>query len=248
MNRARFSLSMLALSSLSLSACASLGGNISGSFDCKAPGGSCAPTSQIDAAASAEMLEQSQPNSRRTAISPVQTARTGERVLKIVFPGFVDASGNLHEARSVHVVTRSPDWVATLVGSDKNIAKQMARDISLHAKQAAKVNPRDDHKADDHDADETNSETQPDMLGAPDPFLKSSYNLPSRSSDPLTAREAIAGAFMPATEGFDGHTPSTSRTPHSDSASSPKNFPSIEAIETAKTRGTQKSPSEEKKK
>ena len=243
MSRARFSLSMLALSSLSLSACASLGGNISGSFDCKAPGGSCAPTSQIDAAASAAMLVHSQPSSKRRVNSAAQIKRTGERVLKIVFPGFVDASGNLHEARSVHVVARSPDWAATLAGSDKSIAKQMAREISIQAKQTTNDNP-----GDVHNADENNSETQPYTAGAADPFLKSSYNLPSRSSDPLTAREAIAGTIMPATEGFDGHTPSTSRTPHPDSASPPKNFPSIEAIEAAKIRGSQKGPGEEKEK
>ncbi|WP_109356266.1 hypothetical protein [Sphingorhabdus sp. EL138] len=175
MSRARYPVSLIALSSLSLSACASLGSNISGSFDCKAPGGSCAPTSQIDAAASAAMLGQSQPSGRRNLISSAQTARTGERVLKIVFPGFVDASGNLHEARSVHVVARSPDWAATLTGRDTNIARQMAREISDQARQAVKDNPDDASGA-----EESNSETQPDAAGAADPFLKSSYNLPSR--------------------------------------------------------------------
>ncbi|ASK87184.1 MULTISPECIES: hypothetical protein [Sphingomonadaceae] len=242
MTRARFPLGLFAFSCVSLSSCASLGSNISGSFDCKAPGGSCTPTSQIDAAASAAMLDQPQPNGRRSLISAAQTSRTGERVLKIVFPGFVDASGNLHEARSVHVVARSPDWAATLASGDTNIAKQMARDISDQAKQASK-----DNISGVLNADDSTVETQPDITSAVDPFLKSSYNLPSRGSYPLTVREAIAGANMPAIEGFDGLPPPASRTPHPVLRAITKDgFPSIEAIEAAKIRGAQKRPGEEK--
>ena len=241
MTGARIPLGFLALSCVSLSSCASLGSNISGSFDCKAPGGSCAPTSQIDAAANAQMLEKTQPSRRQNLTSAVQTARTGERVLKIVFPRFVDASGNLHEARSVHVVARSPDWAATLTGQDTNIARQMARDIADQAKQASK-----EHSGDALSADDNASETPSESIEAADPFLKSSYNLPSRGSYPLTVREAIAGANMPAIEGFDGLPPPASRTPHPVSKTLPKDgLPSIEAIEAAKIRGGQKKPSEE---
>lgn len=242
MTRASFPLGLLALSCVSLSSCASLGSNISGSFDCKAPGGSCAPTSQIDAAAIVAMLDQSQPNGRRSLISAAQTARTGERVLKIVFPGFVDASGNLHEARSVHVITRSPDWVATLAGDDTNIARQMARDIAGQARHALK-DGTDHAPTGEDDATKAKSES----MDAADPFLKSSYNLPSRGSYPLTVREAIAGANMPAIEGFDGLPPPASRTPHPVSKRPPRNnFPSIEAIEAAKIRGNNRQPSLEK--
>ena len=242
MTRAHFPLGFLALSCVSLASCASLGSNISGSFDCKAPGGSCAPTSQIDAAANAPMLDQSQPSGRRNLISAAQTARTGERVLKIVFPGFVDASGNLHEARSVHVVARSPDWAATLAGGDTDIARQMARDISSGAKQASK-----DNSGGALNAEENTSETPPESMDAADPFLKSSFNLPSRGSYPLTVREAIAGASMPAIEGFDGLPPPASRTPHPALEAFPKDgLPSIEAIEAAKMRGINRLPSEEK--
>ncbi|WP_089132062.1 hypothetical protein [Sphingorhabdus sp. SMR4y] len=188
------------------------------------------------------MLDQPQPNGRRSLISAAQTSRTGERVLKIVFPGFVDASGNLHEARSVHVVARSPDWAATLASGDTNIAKQMARDISDQAKQASK-----DNISGVLNADDSTVETQPDITSAVDPFLKSSYNLPSRGSYPLTVREAIAGANMPAIEGFDGLPPPASRTPHPVLRAITKDgFPSIEAIEAAKIRGAQKRPGEEK--
>ncbi|MGI9362225.1 MAG: hypothetical protein ACR2O7_11790 [Parasphingorhabdus sp.] len=242
MTRAHFPLGMLALSCVSLSSCAGLGSNISGSFDCKAPGGSCAPTSQIDAAANAPMLEQTQPSGRRNLISAAQTARTGERVLKIVFPGFVDASGNLHEARSVHVVARTPDWAATLTGQETNIARQMARDIADQAKLASK-----DHSGDPLSADDNASETPSESIEAADPFLKSSYNLPSRGSYPLTVREAIAGANIPAIEGFDGLPPPASRTPHPILKTLPKDgLPSIEAIEAAKIRESNRLPSEEK--
>ena len=242
MKRARFPLGAFALSCVTLSSCASLGSNISGSFDCKAPGGSCAPTSQIDAAANAPMLDQSPSSGRRSLISAAQTARTGERVLKIVFPGFVDASGNLHEARSVHVVARSPDWAATLASGDTNIAKQMARDIADQAKLASK-----DHSGDPLSADDNASETPSESTDAADPFLKSSYNLPSRGSYPLTVREAIAGANMPAIEGFDGLPPPASRTPHLVLKAFPNDgLPSIEAIEAAKIRESNRLPSEEK--
>lgn len=242
MIRARFPLGVLALSCVSLSSCASLGSNISGSFDCKAPGGSCAPTSQIDATASVAMLEQTQPSGRRNLLSAAQTARTGERVLKIVFPGFVDASGNLHEARSVHVVARSPDWAATLAGGDKNIAKQMARDIAGQTKHTLKGGA--DHAPTEEDGA---IETQPKSMDDAHPFLKSSYNLPSRGSYPLTVREAIAGANMPAIEGFDGLPPPASRTPHPVLKTLPKDgLPSIEAIEAAKIRGNNRLPSQEK--
>ena len=163
-------------------------------------------------------------------------------MLKIVFPGFVDASGNLHEARSVHVVARSPDWAATLAGGDINIAKQMARDIADQAKQASK-----DNSGGALNAADGASETQPDITSAADPFLKSSYNLPSRGSYPLTVREAIAGANMPAIEGFDGLPPPASRTPHPVLKAFPKyGLPSIEAIEAAKIRGNNRQPSLEK--
>lgn len=236
MTRARLPLGLLALSCGLLSSCASLGGNISGSFDCKAPGGSCAPTAQIDAAASAAMLEQSRPGVRRALTSSMHTARTGERTLKIVFPGYVDAAGNLHEARSVHVITRPSDWAATLGGEDTNIARQMARKISGAAKNASKGDANDAAAGDDNLKD-----APPDIIGGADPFLKSSYNLPSRGSYPLTVREAIAGASMPAIEGFDRFPPPKSRTPHTFSKTSPmNNLPSIEAIEAAKAAGIKK--------
>ena len=242
MTRARFPLGLIALSCVSLASCASLGSNISGSFDCKAPGGSCAPTSQIDAAASVAMIDRVPSSGRRGLISATQTARTGERVLKIVFPGFVDASGNLHEARSVHVVARSPGCASTLADDDINIARQMARDISSGAKQEPK-----DTSGGALSADDNSSETPSESMDDADPFFKNSYNLPSRGSYPLTVREAIAGANMPAIEGFDGLPPPASRTPHPVLRAITKDgLPSIEAIEAAKIRGTNRLPSQEK--
>ncbi len=233
----------LLISSIALSACASLGTNVSGSFDCKAPGGSCAPTSEIDAAASAGLIEEASSNGgRRRAIS-ADAARTGERVLKIVFPAFVDTNGNLHDARAVHVVARSPDWESVVIGRDtSNIAKSLSRAIARQSRNTtpqssgAKISP---HSLESELSREAASDT--------DPFLKSSYELPSRLVTPFSVREAIAGAKAPVTEGFDWFPPPENRTPHPDSASSARNFPSIEAIEAAKTRSAKTQSPQEKK-
>ena len=114
--------------------------------------------------------------------------------------------------------------------------------VKLEAKQASK-----DNSGGALNADDGASEAPSEAMNAADPFLKSSYNLPSRGSYPLTVREAIAGANMPAIEGFDGLPPPASRTPHPVLEAFPKDgLPSIEAIEAAKIRGSKRQPSQEK--
>jgi len=228
----------LLISSIALSACASLGTNVSGSFDCKAPGGSCAPTSEIDAAASAGLLEGASTKGQRRSAVSAEAARTGERVLEIVFPGFVDINGNLHGVRTVHVVARTPEWESAVIGRETpNIARSLSRAI---AKQSINASPQGSSAQ-----ASLEPEHSPDASGDADPFLKSSYELPSRLVTPFSVREAIAGAKAPAIEGFDWFPPPENRTPHSVSASSPKIFPSIEAIEAAKKpRADKKSPQE----
>jgi|TARA_R100001244_G_scaffold20643_2_gene21364 conjugal transfer pilus assembly protein TraV len=233
----------LLISSIALSSCASLGTNVSGNFDCKAPAGSCAPTSEIDAAASMGPIEEATSNGKRRSAATAQTARTGERVLKIVFPGFVDRDGNLHDARTVHVVARSPDWKSAVVGHDtSNIAKSLSRAI---ARQSRSTTPQssDTQISSGFSVPEHSPEADNDT----DPFLKSSYELPSRLVTPFSVREAIAGAKAPAIEGFDWFPPPKNRTPHPVTASSPKTFPSIEAIEAAKKRSAKTRSPQEKK-
>lgn len=122
----------LALTSLmALSGCASLGGNVRGSFSCAAPDGICAPSSTIDdralALISADASEgdtlptgnQRQPmrgRSNRAEVSqPARLAaadagRTREKVLRIVFQPYIDYRGRLHEASAVHAVVAQGEW------------------------------------------------------------------------------------------------------------------------------------------
>jgi conjugal transfer pilus assembly protein TraV len=122
----------LGLTSLGvLSSCASLGGNVRGSFSCAAPDGICAPSSTIDDRALAlissdqsdgetrPMGNVRQPIRRRTnraeAGQPARLAsadpgRTQEKVLRIVFQPYIDERGRLHEASAVHAVVARGEW------------------------------------------------------------------------------------------------------------------------------------------
>lgn len=116
---------------LALSSCASLGGNVRGSFSCAAPDGICAPSSTIDDRALAlisadpsdgEALPTGnvrQPTRGRTnraeASQPARLAsadpgRTQEKVLRIVFQPYIDERGRLHEASAVHAVVARGEW------------------------------------------------------------------------------------------------------------------------------------------
>lgn len=116
---------------LALSSCASLGGNVRGSFSCAAPDGICAPSSTIDDRALAlisadpsdgETLPTGnvrQPIRGRTnraeAGQPARLAstdpgRTQEKVLRIVFQPYIDERGRLHEASAVHAVVARGEW------------------------------------------------------------------------------------------------------------------------------------------
>ncbi len=216
-----------------LSACASLGTNVSGSFDCKAPGGSCAPTAVIDAQASEALLVAQQPGGRRRSIAATPTARTGEQLLKIIFPGFVDSDGNLHEARTVHVVAQRPDWTAALAGEDsiKAIARRIGRGSRKHA--------------DTLNRSQTDAADDPDQTIMPfshntdhEAFDLNSLSLPNRAVNPFTVREAIAGLKQPAIEGFDMFPPWHERTPQPSTGSTKRHtgLPTVEAIEAARRR------------
>jgi conjugal transfer pilus assembly protein TraV len=116
-----------------LSGCAILHDNVKGSFACKAPDGTCAPSSVIDDAAIAAIREEpagvADPSdvpgtdSRRGATAnhgswhprPPMAAtesgtntlpgalRPGTRVLRVVFPAYVDREGQLHETAGVQL-------------------------------------------------------------------------------------------------------------------------------------------------
>ncbi|WP_255573932.1 hypothetical protein [Erythrobacter sp. SCSIO 43205] len=82
---------------------------MSGDFACRAPSGSCAPTSAIDDAATKASL----PQEPATVIK----AQRSERKLRIVIAARRDASGREHEARIVFVPLPEPsysEWRAPL--------------------------------------------------------------------------------------------------------------------------------------
>lgn len=108
---------------LALGGCATLGGNVRGSFSCNAPDGICAPTSQIDDRALAMITGEAPaaaspagpysapataPGVMRTAATPLD--RSQDKVLRIVFPAYVDDHGRLHEASAIRAVVETGQW------------------------------------------------------------------------------------------------------------------------------------------
>ena len=115
--------------SASLSACATLGGNVKGNFACRAPDGICAPTSVIDDAALALIAGDhggttpagpytpSNDVGPRSTLAATQPIRTGERVLRIVFPAHIDAAGRFRETSAVHAVVERGGWMTASVAA-----------------------------------------------------------------------------------------------------------------------------------
>lgn len=142
------SLAALGLAATQLAACTSLfGGNIKGSFACSAPNGTCAPSTVIDDQAlsviqNARPMTPAGPYMRSPAamrptsaayvptgtgrITPAQggMAHRERRVLRVVFPSFVDGGGNLHEPRIVHAVVDDGAWMQ-LSGSEPTAIDQI---------------------------------------------------------------------------------------------------------------------------
>ena len=119
--------SVLALTTVvALAGCTTLGGNVKGSFACKAPDGMCAPTSKIDDQALSMISGGDADAMPATVINPyervdprfVPTAsanpsRSSERVLRIVFPAHVDRLGRYREASAIHAVVERGSWMAS---------------------------------------------------------------------------------------------------------------------------------------
>lgn len=136
------------LAATQLAACTSLfGGNIKGSFACSAPGGTCAPSTLIDdqalsviqnarpmtpagpfirqpAAAKAIAASYVPSGSGRNAAADNGMVHRERRVLKVVFPSFVDGGGNLHEPRIVHAVVDDGAWMQ-LSSGEPNLGDQV---------------------------------------------------------------------------------------------------------------------------
>lgn len=114
-----------------LSGCASLGGNVKGSFSCAAPDGICAPSSTIDDRALALISDDASQGAplptgdggrpartrvnRAAIVQPARLAtadpaRTQEKVLRIVFQPYIDDRGRFHEASAVRAVVARGEW------------------------------------------------------------------------------------------------------------------------------------------
>jgi len=157
------SVAALGLAATQLAACTSLfGGNIKGSFACSAPNGTCAPSTVIDdqalsviqnarpmTPAGPYMRSPASPRATTTAYVPTGTGRITpaqggmahreRRVLRVVFPSFVDGGGNLHEPRIVHAVVDDGAWMQ-LSGSEPTAIDQIeGRSASLAS--AAFISP-----------------------------------------------------------------------------------------------------------
>lgn len=123
------------LALVALGGCASLGGNIAGSFSCPAPDDICAPASSIDdhalalisgdegdrfiaplprasapkAFAVSDHIRALQAPSTASAVAK-GAPRTSEKVLRIVLQPYVDDHGRWHEASAVHAVVQQGEW------------------------------------------------------------------------------------------------------------------------------------------
>ncbi|MES2303684.1 MAG: TraV family lipoprotein [Pseudomonadota bacterium] len=116
--RADHGLAMIAAAAapvLLLSGCALLPDNVQGSFACKAPGGTCAPSAVIDDAAIQAIRDATAaaaPDDGQRRMQAAGMARSGRggqgglqapRTMRIVFLPHVDRQGRLHEKAIVHV-------------------------------------------------------------------------------------------------------------------------------------------------
>ena len=121
-----------------LAGCMTLGGHVRGDFACRAPGGTCAPTSLIDGRATSDLGSPAGANPtlpvRRGTVraEPGDIARTSERKLRIVFPAHIDGSGIFHEEAVAWTIAEPADWAArarTAPGepSLKSIARTIGR-------------------------------------------------------------------------------------------------------------------------
>ncbi len=231
--RPQFRLPLCAGLAVLLAGCATFGTNVEGSFQCRAPEGSCAPSHIIDARAAGEIRQaETPPNTIRPQrmVDPGDQARTAERTLKIVFPARVDETGTLHDEAVAWTVIENPRWAAELrskPGSEAAtpLMRQLRRQLKTAQEQAVfTTNP--DGAPDSQD--------DPSQLFTPSPS-DDLFPLASPLALPSTAREADAGAVAPAAEGVDMPVSPHDRAPRPSASQSALTYPSIEAIEAAKS-------------
>ncbi|WP_239806945.1 TraV family lipoprotein [Croceicoccus hydrothermalis] len=227
------------------SGCATFGTNIDGDFTCRAPKGDCAPSHVIDARATSGLTSAdagSAPVRQPVPVAAGDQNRTSERVLRIVFPAHVDANGTLHDDAIAWAVVENPRWVAEL---RRQPGEETAPPLMRQLRRQLKAVQSASEAQSDTAASRSTGRTAPGMFGPVEPFrplsspqeMSSLDEIPSASSLvlPSTAREAVAGAHAPAAEGFDMSQSPHDRAPRPTLATPRPGFPSLEAIEAAKS-------------
>lgn len=206
---------------LALAGCTHLGTHIGGHFSCRKGAADCQPVSVIDARTTRELLKTegatAPDTTPRLAASPGDTARTGERTLRIVFPAHVDETGTLHEEAVAWAVVEAPRWA----GAMRRTAEQL-RDTLGSIKSALKAAEREASRP---------APASPSISGSPrmNPgALRPEDSAPSDLAFPLVVAppsalpspggEATAGARVfndarPAAEGSALPAPQQVRTP-----------------------------------
>lgn len=221
---------------LSLAGCTHLGTNIAGDFSCRAPKVGCQPLSEVDAKAIRELIKAERSDlaavRQRVAVVTADTARTGERTLKVVFPAHVDASGTLHDEAAVWTVVEAARWAGELgqgeVTEPKGTMRALRKALKDQAERAADAASKDQSPA--------NSGTlspEDRVPAAANPFIPSSpLVLPSPGG------EAQADVADPVQASSAAGEPAMSPTRHERAPRSLEEvqrvWPSAAAIEAAK--------------
>lgn len=148
------------LAALALSGCTHLGTNVSGQFSCRAQanpthGAGCQPLSEVDSAAIRQLLksDEGDPSAaleqmrQRMTLASADTARTGERTLRIVFPAHVDDAGTLHDEAAVWTVVEAARWAGELrrgeVIEPKGTIRALRQALKDQAQRAADAASKD---------------------------------------------------------------------------------------------------------
>ncbi|NNM77679.1 TraV family lipoprotein [Sphingomonas sp. ID1715] len=208
-------LSLLSATAL-VAGCTTLGGNIKGAFTCRAPAGTCAPTSTIDAKAVDHDAADDVPASATGRSHPLvagtiagTAVRSAERTIAIVFPPYVDEAGVLHDQAVAHAVVEPPHWAASPADPhsfSRSPAPSSLREVVAGASASAAEG------------------LEPSPSQAPHQIDSFS----SRSLAPLL-RGTVTGASAPVAEGLE---PLPTQAPHS--IADGTGAPTVEAIAAAR--------------
>ncbi len=107
---------------ISLSCCASLGGNVKGNFICRAPDGICSPTSNIDDQAIASMTGGVASGAVAGAVTANPTAPRSAGSLKVVLPARTDRFGRWRDETVVYVEPQ----LAGVANDDRQLATSVS--------------------------------------------------------------------------------------------------------------------------